>query len=77
MDGDESKEKCVYFMEEKHQDELFEVLELDDMDNVEVGIESNEPYHDDHDETAQVETTVKCETITSTLKMIFFVVNIM
>lgn len=74
MDGDESKEKCVYFMEEKNEDELFEVLELsvDDMENVEVAIENNEPYQD---EMEQVETTVKCETITSTLKMTFFFVE--
>lgn len=59
MDEDESKEKCVYFMEDKNEDELFEVLELDvdEMENVEV---DNDPY-----ETIQENAGVKCETITS------------
>lgn len=61
MDEDESKEKCVYFMEDKNEDELFEVLELDvdDMENVEV---DNDTYHD---ETIEENAGVKCETITS------------
>lgn len=69
MDGDDSKDKCVYFMEDKNQDELFEVLELsvDGMDNVEVAVENNEPYHH---ETTQTKSIVKCETITGKWELI-------
>lgn len=64
MDEDDAKENGVYFMEDKNEDELFEVLELDvdDMEDVEVDNEHNESYRD---ETIQENVGVKCETITS------------
>lgn len=67
MDEDESKDKCLYFIEDKNEDELFEVLELeeDDMENVEVSNENNEP---NHEETLQANVDVKCPTTTSKLR---------
>lgn len=71
MDEDELKEKCVYFMEDKHQDELFEVLELDvdEMENVEVGNENNESYQE---EIVHVNSPIKCETIASKIYTNYF-----
>lgn len=61
IDEDESKEKCVYFMEDKNQDELFEVLELDVDDNE--NVEVNEEYQDELTDGANV--AGNCETIAS------------
>lgn len=73
MEEDDLKEKCVYFMEDKNQDELFEVLELDvdvdDMENVEVGNDNNESSY--QEEIVHVNSPLKCETITSTIYTFF------
>lgn len=61
MDDDELKEKCVYIVDQKNDNELFEVLELDvdDMENVEMGHESSEPCEE---EMGVDDAIVKCET---------------
>lgn len=51
-------------IEDKNQDELFDVLELDveDVDNEEVDNENDEMYHDEA--IQENVTSIKCETIT-------------
>lgn len=57
-------------MEDKNQDELFEVLELDvdEMENVEVGNETNESYQG---EMVHENPAVKCETSKTNMNFIY------
>lgn len=62
MDDSEGKEKDSYYEEDKHEDELFEVLELDvdEMENEEVS-QGNIDETAEGEENVEGNVEVKCE----------------